>query len=210
MSSPKPRAARRKTQPRGQARQHSIIEAAIAEFSACGFAGASTRRIADQAGVPQPMIGYYFGSKQGLWLAVVGEAMKAMAAPVAARAAGLSGVDTPTAMMLILRDHLGWLLGHPAYCRLLVQAAAGNEPAYCELADAHLKPHVALITGMIEKAQAEGRFVAGDPHQLYLRLVGGVIGPGLLMWPGVAQGQPDQAISDAVETCLALFFPSPE
>ncbi|WP_331772641.1 TetR family transcriptional regulator (plasmid) [Embleya sp. NBC_00888] len=43
-----------------------ILDAALAEFSAKGYAGARTAGIAARAGVNQQLIAYYFGGKQGL------------------------------------------------------------------------------------------------------------------------------------------------
>src|ERR671918_397291 len=43
-----------------------ILEAAIAEFSAKGFAGARVSEIAARAGVNQQLIAYYFDGKEGL------------------------------------------------------------------------------------------------------------------------------------------------
>src|SRR5919106_4226073 len=44
-----------------------ILEAAIAEFSAKGFAGARVSEIAARAGVNQQLIAYYFDGKEGLY-----------------------------------------------------------------------------------------------------------------------------------------------
>jgi len=49
----------------------SLIEAAVHEFAAHGFDGASTRAIATRAGVHQPQINYHFESKLDLWRAAV-------------------------------------------------------------------------------------------------------------------------------------------
>ena len=48
-----------------------IIEAARERVLADGFAALSTRRVADQAGVPLSQIHYHFGGKQGLVLALL-------------------------------------------------------------------------------------------------------------------------------------------
>lgn len=48
-----------------------ILDAAEAAFADFGFGGASLRAIARQAGVNQAMIAYYFGSKEGLFEAVI-------------------------------------------------------------------------------------------------------------------------------------------
>jgi AcrR family transcriptional regulator len=44
-----------------------IIEAAVEEFSAKGYAGARVSEIAARAGVNQQLIAYYFDSKEGLY-----------------------------------------------------------------------------------------------------------------------------------------------
>jgi AcrR family transcriptional regulator len=58
------------TDARGDATREALISAAIAVFSREGFHAASTRAIAEAAGVQQALIGYHFRGKEGLYLAV--------------------------------------------------------------------------------------------------------------------------------------------
>lgn len=51
----------------------TILEAAKQALLASGFSGLSTRKIAEEAGVPLSQIHYHFGSKQGLVLEVLAE-----------------------------------------------------------------------------------------------------------------------------------------
>jgi len=51
---------------RGEETRERIIEAAFTVFAEEGYAGASTRRIAAEAGVNPPALQYYFDSKEGL------------------------------------------------------------------------------------------------------------------------------------------------
>jgi AcrR family transcriptional regulator len=55
---------------RGEATRELLIKSATFIFSRDGFDAASTRAIADDAGVNQALIKYHFGSKQGLYIAV--------------------------------------------------------------------------------------------------------------------------------------------
>src|ERR1700750_2201450 len=48
-----------------------ILDVAERIFSDMGFDGASTRLISGEAGVNMAMLNYYFGSKEGLFLAVI-------------------------------------------------------------------------------------------------------------------------------------------
>jgi AcrR family transcriptional regulator len=50
-----------------------IIEAARRRLLADGYAGMSTRKVAEEAGVPLSQLHYHFGSKQGLILALFEE-----------------------------------------------------------------------------------------------------------------------------------------
>ncbi|WP_433463857.1 TetR family transcriptional regulator [Spirillospora sp. CA-128828] len=47
-----------------------LLDAALDEFSAKGFAGARVQDIADRAGVNKQLINYYFGGKEGLYCAI--------------------------------------------------------------------------------------------------------------------------------------------
>src|SRR6266478_165275 len=48
-----------------------LIEAGLEIFGAFNLEGATTRQLAERAGVNQAAIPYYFGGKEGLYLAVI-------------------------------------------------------------------------------------------------------------------------------------------
>jgi TetR/AcrR family transcriptional regulator, regulator of cefoperazone and chloramphenicol sensitivity len=76
------------SQQRGEETRGRILESALELFAASGFDGASTRAIAEHARVNLPAIQYYFGSKEGLYRAVVGQfsqELQADVAPIAER-----------------------------------------------------------------------------------------------------------------------------
>ncbi|HUA78151.1 MAG TPA: TetR family transcriptional regulator, partial [Acetobacteraceae bacterium] len=75
------------THPRGEDTRLRILRAALEVFAAEGYEGASTRLLAQRAGVNLPAIQYYFGSKEGLYTAVIdqiAERMETRMAPVMA------------------------------------------------------------------------------------------------------------------------------
>ncbi|WP_257542484.1 MULTISPECIES: TetR/AcrR family transcriptional regulator [unclassified Sphingobium] len=65
-----PKIRQRKEQQRAVDTRASILSAALSEFAAKGFEGASTRDIATRADVKQQLVVYHFGSKDALWKAV--------------------------------------------------------------------------------------------------------------------------------------------
>lgn len=73
---------------RGEDTRRRILETALEIFAAEGYEGASTRHLAERAGVNLPAIQYYFGSKEGLYRAVIEHIVQhneAHMAPLAAR-----------------------------------------------------------------------------------------------------------------------------
>ena len=60
----------RKARPRGDKTRETLVSAAMEIFGRDGFHAASTRAIAEEAGVNQALIAYHFGGKEGLYLAV--------------------------------------------------------------------------------------------------------------------------------------------
>lgn len=92
------------TRPRGEDTSRRILDAALALFAAEGFDGASTRAIAEQAGVNLPAIQYYFGSKEGLYraaIAHVGEQAVQAITPIASRVWDALGSGAPSRAQLI-------------------------------------------------------------------------------------------------------------
>jgi AcrR family transcriptional regulator len=98
-------------QTRGEDTRRRILATALEVFAAEGYEGASTRRLAERAGVNLPAIQYYFGSKEGLFRAVIDsivERTESHMAPLAVEVqAALADPQTP-------RDALIELL-----CRML-------------------------------------------------------------------------------------------
>ncbi len=89
---------------RGEDTRQRILETALALFAAEGFDSASTRAIAEQAGVNLPAIQYYFGSKDGLYraaIAHIGEQAAQSIAPIAARVHTALDSGTPGRALLI-------------------------------------------------------------------------------------------------------------
>jgi len=72
-------------QQRGEDTRLRILQAALEVFAAEGYEGASTRTLAQRAGVNLPALQYYFGNKEGLYRAVIdrlGETLERRIAPV--------------------------------------------------------------------------------------------------------------------------------
>jgi len=99
------------TYPRGEDTRRRLIETAIEIFAIHGYEGASTRVLAERAGVNLPAIQYYFGSKEGLYRAAIEHIIRhieARMAPIGAkvREALAAGKPTPKALLSLLCELL--------------------------------------------------------------------------------------------------------
>src|SRR5487761_1966177 len=94
--------------PRGEDTRRRILDTALALFGSLGFEATTTRALAERAGVNLPAIQYYFGSKEGLYRAVIqqiAERIEAHAGPVAARiTAALAGQPAHQDLLALLLD----------------------------------------------------------------------------------------------------------
>ncbi|HYB08432.1 MAG TPA: CerR family C-terminal domain-containing protein [Alphaproteobacteria bacterium] len=95
------------TYQRGEDTRRRILDAAIEIFAVEGYDGASTRTLAERAGVNLPAIQYYFGSKEGLYRAVIDYMVRQMETrmnPIAERVRTLLDGGEPSPRELL--DHL--------------------------------------------------------------------------------------------------------
>jgi TetR/AcrR family transcriptional regulator len=143
----------------------ALLDAALEEFSASGFAGARVRAIAERAGVSKDLIAYHFGGKEGLYVAVQ-RAWLDRHRSAAAR-------DLPLAQSLACQLHEA--LADPRPMRLLAWrglAAAGGTPP-----DAPDRDHPLDPAGL-RRRQQRGELNAGvDAAALTLALLGAVAAP---------------------------------
>ena len=114
-------------QTRSDATRAALINAATEVFARSGFEAVGTREIATAAGVHPALIGYHFGGKEGLYLAVFEHMAHAMGERVepalAAIEAALTGKATPEAMAVRAVELLGQLCD--AMLAMLADEASG-------------------------------------------------------------------------------------
>lgn len=152
--------------------RESIERAALQAFSETGFDAASTRDIADRAGVKQQLITYHYGSKLGLWKAVADELFSACREQIARRAEGLDGVDSATQLRLLVREYLLFSAEHPQLARFMMHEGARPGPRLTWLYERYTKGFFERACDGFATAQSQGLAPEADPAQLAYVLVG--------------------------------------
>jgi TetR/AcrR family transcriptional regulator len=155
-----------------------ILEAAVEEFSAKGFAGARVSDIAERAGVNQQLIAYYFDSKEGLYREV-GRRWRSYEA---------ENMPQDAALSALIGDYVRTSVDPRLGARLLAWdglSDAGDEPDPDEARerDARLQQEVESI----RRRQRDGEIDAQlDPEALTLILMGAA--NALAVYPQLARG----------------------
>jgi AcrR family transcriptional regulator len=111
----------RRSQPRDLRTKEAILEAALECFARFGFEGTSMSAVARAAGVTQPLMHYYFDSKDELWRAAVTSAFDEMLVQVEL-SNDLEELDPVSALRVLIRRFMSFHDRHP----LLMPLIAGD------------------------------------------------------------------------------------
>ena len=149
-----------------------IIRSARKSFASLGFTGASTRQIAEEAGVAQSLLLYHYKSKERLWRTVMENSFQ-RALRILNDAAIAEPSDQPTAQLMAgVRALIDIFASDADFYRLLNYESRDPGQRMVWLIDTYLRPMAERAARFIKAAQAEGTVTAGDPFLIYYMLVG--------------------------------------
>lgn len=158
-STPKP--ATRRTGVReaaAQATRDSILRAATKVFAKYGYEGGSVEKISKAARSYDRMIYYYFGSKEGLFIAVLESIYRRM--DEAEAALDLDATRPVEALTAVIRFVLGYYRKNPEFVTLLntENLHQGRHVAKSPRAREYSSRAIAIIRTLLESGAAQGLF----------------------------------------------------
>ncbi len=162
----------RREQQRAVATKASILLAALKEFANLGFEGASTRGIAERADVNHASITHHFGSKELLWKETAAYVFGLYSERLQQRRDGLTGVDEPVLVKLLLKEFILFSAHYPDFHRFMLQANQGNSERLGWLVNEFLLPRNNAEILICDQAQAAGLFPPGDSLHLRYLFIG--------------------------------------
>jgi AcrR family transcriptional regulator len=198
------------TRPSADPTRDRILVAAVDLFSERSFDGATTREIAQRAGVTQPLLNYHYRSKDELWRAAVDSLFDRLRRAMGDRAAGLRGVDELTSAKLLVREFIIFSARNPQLHRIITQESKADSSRMDHLVERHVRPLYATTVELFEHLARDGAVPPISPPHLYYILTGAgptmfVLGPECQRLSGL-DPQSDEVIdahADAV--CMLLF-----
>jgi AcrR family transcriptional regulator len=185
---------------RKEARPVEIVDAALEAFAEKGFAAAKLDDIARKAGISKATLYLYFDTKEEIFRAV---AQSAVASLLEALESQSEGTDAPFAELapkLLLRAAAMMKGGRvPAIARMVI----GESRNFPDLAriwhDDVVASVIAIVTGIIARAQGRGEVAPGDPRLYAFSLMGPMVMAMLFreVFGGVDANPPDlDALAD--------------
>lgn len=162
-----------------------LITEALRIFGERGYAAATTRELAAAAGVPLPSLAYYFGGKEGLYLACaeafVEQYEQATGEAVAAASAALGEPLSPAAATDHLKSifhGLAEMLTGPSATRIKTFGAeviTSTGPAFELIYERLWQPGIDLTSALIDRA-SEGRHTSRAARVRAVMLISSIIG----------------------------------
>lgn len=150
--------------------RNAILEAALSVFADAGFHGATTRNIAQAAGVSQPLLHHHFGGKGALWR-LVGERTASDFLTHMFETVDLT-LPPEAGVRAMLRAYLDYWRTHPKAFRFSFWRLQDG-PAAERLARADAVTQHGVL--FIQRAQAAGYIRPDIPPGLVLMTCGGAI-----------------------------------
>ena len=153
-----------------QTRQ-AILQAAIAEFSREGVAGARTDEIARAAKVNKALLYYYFSDKESLYGAVLDHAFGSIYPRLAAILE--SGLPCREKILQYAAAHFDALAQNPQFCRLVhaEMGRRGREGSHIrQLAERYISRLAVRVQAVLHEGMSRGEFRQIDPIQFALSI----------------------------------------
>jgi AcrR family transcriptional regulator len=150
------------------ANQARIIQAAIEEFAARGFKGASMDAIAARTDTTRALINYYFGAKEKLYIAVL-ERVYAEIREAEAEL-HLDDLHPVDAVRRIVEFTYHYYIEHEGFVRLVVaeNQARGRHLRKSKVMRTLNRPIIERLARVIARGQAQGLFRTGvDPVEIH-------------------------------------------
>ena len=152
-----------------------ILGAALEEFARYGLGGARVDRIAERAGANKRMLYYYFGDKDGLFLAALEDRYAHIRS--AERSLELEHLDPREALKRLVEFTWKYFLEHPEFMTLL-NSENLHKGRHVKNSKRVRDMHSTLVETLrtvLRKGEAQGLFRKGvDPVQLYISIAGEV------------------------------------
>ena len=213
MANPRAQLSDRTPRPSADPTRSRIIDASADLFAERGFVGATTRQIAAQAGVTQPLLNYHFRSKDDLWRAAVDSLFESLGSSMEDHMEQMRGMDELTQAKLRVREFVIFSARNPQLHRIITQECREDSDRMDYLVEHHVRPLYEATVALFEHLVHDGVVPDIAPAHLYYILTGAgptmfVLGPECRRLTGL-DPESDELIQTHADAVCTLLFGQP-
>jgi len=158
------------TNPTKESSRSRIEKAAKSHFARFGFEGASTRHIADSAGVAQSLLLYHFKTKEVLWQTIMDQ-LFARADNIRTAVAESSGEPAATRLMAGVAEFVDLCFDDADLHRLMTLEGRSQSSRLEWMVETHLRPFFDQTISLIKDGQHEGDIRPGNPTLFHYSII---------------------------------------
>lgn len=149
----------------------NILNAAEALFASQGFEGTSTRQIANEAGANMSMINYYFGSKEGVFMEIMSNRIKAFSqALTSIEAEDLNQLEK---LMMVIDQYTRRVLNNIAFHKMMHrELSLSQRPEMYDRLKQAMSGNLMIIERIINEGIAQGKFRPVDVRMVIASIMG--------------------------------------
>ena len=167
-----PRNRGRRTAASAAVSRELILEASIHEFARHGFEGATTASVARVSGVTQPLVHYYFGTKDGLWRAAMEMLAARLNLVLNAAEEDAQNLDPADGLRVYVRRYVYFCAANPEFSRMIAREAASKGPRLDWVVEKVLRSFSNQLGMLIERVRAAGQLRDVRTEHVFLGLLG--------------------------------------
>jgi len=152
----------------------TIFRAAAKLFAEKGYNGVSMREISEQSSVTKPTIYYYFGNKEGIYKALIQEALAYHTEDL--KQISLLNIPVKQKLVELMKRRFQVSLRHPEWTKFVLEVFNhyDNLPCLNGFKD-EVESHGKIFTDMIQNGINSGEFGASAKPELVAEVMAGVL-----------------------------------
>jgi TetR/AcrR family transcriptional regulator len=155
----------------------AILQAAVAEFSREGIAGARTDAIARSARVNKALLYYYFKDKEAIYGAVLDQVFGGLAQAI--QKALSQDLPPREKLLAYVGAHFDYIASHPQYPPIvqgeMSRAGRGRSRQFERITRQYFQPLFSRVGALLEQGIAAGEFRPVDPKDFIPSMIAVIV-----------------------------------
>jgi AcrR family transcriptional regulator len=190
-------------------RRKQIIQVSLDLFASLGFKGATTRLIAEAAGVSESIIFRHFATKEDLYDAIITTTIEKRRAAWELESPSM---DEDEDLSDLLREYATGFVSRnrtdQTFIRLMLYSALEDHKFRQRFFESHSSPYVQAIRNRISHGILTGEYVETDPHLMMFSFFGSLYHYSVNRFVASSRQPPEEEDTRFIENLIKIYVAS--